>query len=181
VAVAGAAYFSLENRRLREQLFQTQAARADAERTAQGLQSELEQERSTSAAARDELTRLREFLPSIRMPALRPFLLLPMRRGTSQIATITLPKGVEQVPYRLRLESDNFSSYEAALRDPATGQIVWRGGPLRARPDGPDRSVELQVPAALLKPQNYTLELSGRTDGGQAEFVTSYAFRVVFE
>jgi hypothetical protein len=178
VAIAGAAYLFVENRRLRDEVSQTQALRSEVEQSARGLRTELEQERSTNAAIRDELTRLRESLQSLRVPPLRPLVLLPLRRGGSQTATVTLPSGAQQVPFRLRLESDDFPRYEAALRDPATGQAVWRSGRLAARADGPDRYVELQVPAALLKQQNYTLELAGRPPTGGAELVSSYAFRI---
>lgn len=181
LAIAGATYLFVENRRLREEMTATRAARNEVEQTAQGLRTELEQERSASAAIREQLTRLRESLPAIKMPPLRPFVLQPMRRGTSQITTVALPRGVQEVPFFLRLESDDFPSYEAALRDPSTGEAVWRSGRLSARSTGPDRSVGLQVPASLLKPQNYTLELSGRARGGPAEYVTGYAFRVVWE
>jgi hypothetical protein len=181
LAIAVATYLFMENRRLREEVTETRAARAEVEQTAQGLRTELQQERSASAAIRDELTRLRESLPSIKVPSLRPFVLLPMRRGAGQIATVALPRGIQEVPFLLRLESDDFPSYEAALRDPARGEAVWTSGPLSARSIGSNRSVGLQVPAVLLKPQNYTLELSGRPPGGPAELVTSYAFHVLLE
>jgi hypothetical protein len=171
----------VETRRLRQQVTEIQAARSDAEQTAQGLRTELAQERSTVAAIRDELTRLRESLTSIPVPSLRPFLLLPMRRGAGEVATIALPKNVEQVPFRLRLEPDDFQRYDTALRDSATGQVVWRSGRVGARSGGGDRYLELQVPASLLKSQAYVLELSGRRPDGSAEFVTSYAFRVTRE
>ncbi len=181
IAVVGAAYLFAENRRLREQVSQTHAERAAAEESAQGLRTALEQERSVSSAIRDELTRLRTALPSARVPTLGAFLLLPMRRGADQIAEVSLPKGSDQAVFRLRLESDDYQSYEAALRDPATGQPVWKSSRLTAQPDGPLRYVQVVLPATLLRPQNYTFDLAGFRGTSPAELVTSYAFRVVLQ
>jgi hypothetical protein len=180
-ALVAASYLFMENRRLREQMSQTQAARADLQQRAEGFRTELEQERSIGAALRDELARLRESLPPVRVPSLRPFVLLPMRRSASQIETVSIPRGLAEVPFRLVLESDDYQQYEVSLRDPATGQIVWRSGRLAARSDGPARYVEVELPSALLKQQNYSLDLAGTRASGPAEYVTSYPFRVVLE
>lgn len=181
IAVVGAAYLFAENRRLREQVSQIRAERLAGEETAQGLRTALEQERSVSSAIRDELTRLRAALPSARVPTLGAFLLLPMRRGTDQIAEVSLPKGSDQAAFRLRLESDDYQSYEAALRDPATGQPMWKSGRLTAQPDGVFRYVQVVLPANLLRPQTYTFDLAGSRGSNRAEMVTSYAFRVVLQ
>ena len=178
VAVIGAGYLFTENQRLRDEVTRAQSARAGLEQSAAELRTELEQERSAGASIRDELTRLRESLPGVRAPSLRPFVLLPMRRGAGELAAVAVPAGVERVPLRLRLESDDFPRFEAALRDPGTGALVWRSGRLSAVPDGADRSLDLEIEAALLKAQNYTLEVTGHPANGPAEFVTSYAFRV---
>jgi len=180
-ALVAAGYLFTENRRLREQMSQTQSARADLENRAEGFRTELEQERSIGAALRDELARLRESLPPVRVPPLRPFVLLPMRRSASQSETVSTPRGIGEVPFRLVLESDDYQQYEVSLRDPATGQVVWRSGRLAARTDGPARYVEAALPPALLKQQNYSLDLAGTRASGPAEYVTSYPFRVVLE
>jgi hypothetical protein len=181
IAVVGAGYFALENQRLRDEVSQAEAARAAVEQKADGLQSELERQRSTAAAARDELARLRESVPAVRVPSLRALLLLPLRRGAGEVPTVRVPRGVSQVPLRLRLETDDFSQYEAALRDPGSGQIAWRSGRLAAGADGSDRHVAVNVPVAPLRSANYTLELTGFGQGDTPAFVNSYAFRVVLE
>ncbi len=157
IAVAAASYFAVENRRLRQEIVQVQAARDAAERTAEGL-------RAPTPA-----------------PALQPFLLLPMRRGAGDTPTIAIPSGAAEAPFRLRLEFDDFPSYVAALKRSSTGQIVWRSGQLSAVSADASRHVDVQVPAALIDPDAYTFELSGVGQGGAREFVTSYAFRVVLK
>jgi hypothetical protein len=82
------------------------------------------------------------------------------------------------VPFDLRLESNDFPRYEVGLKDPATNQIVWRSGPIAATSTGGQSTVSVVVPAKLLKPQHYSLELIGlRT--ATPEVVGSYTVRVV--
>jgi hypothetical protein len=181
VALVGAGYFALENQRLRDEVSQAEAARASVEQRVGGLQTELERERSTVAAAQDELARLRESVPAVRVPSLRALLLLPLRRGAGAVPTVRVPRGAGQVPLHLRLETDDFPWYEASLRDPASGNSAWRSGRLAAGTDGGDRHVAVHVPAALLRSANYTLELTGFDQGDTPAFVNSYAFRVVLE
>ncbi|HJR61013.1 MAG TPA: hypothetical protein VJ813_16500 [Vicinamibacterales bacterium] len=179
VAAVAVGYFALENRRLREQVSRSAAARAAGEQTAQSLRTELEQERSASAAARSEHERLRGSVPSARS-SIQALVLLPLRRGAGEVPTVLVQRGTGQLPLRLRLEGDAFPRYEAALRDPA-GRSVWRSGPIEARPQGTDQTLAVDVPAALLRSANYTVELAGMRRTAAAEFVTSYAFRVVVE
>jgi hypothetical protein len=104
-----------------------------------------------------------------------------MRRGATDTPVVAIGKSAVDVPFRLRLEPDDFQSYLVALRDSSTGQVVWRSGRLSAQTEASTRYVDVRIPAGLLKPQNYTFEMSGIAQGGAAQFVTSYAFRVVLE
>ena len=180
VAAVGVGYFALDNRRLREQVRQAEAARANGEQTVQTLRTELGQQRSANAAAQAELERVRPPVPSPRS-AIQALILLPLRRGTGEVPTVLVPRGTGQLPLRLRLEGDSFPRYEAVLRDSATGQSVWRSGPLDARSGGTYSAVVVDVPVALLRSANYTLEVTGLRRNDAAEFVSSYAFRVVVE
>ena len=94
--------------------------------------------------------------------------------------TVSIARGNGHLSLRLRLEGDAFPRYEAALRDSAAGRIVWRSGAIESSAGGEDRALVLEVPVAQLQSAGYTLELSGLRRGA-AEFVTSYAFRVVVE
>lgn len=178
VAVAAGASLYVQNRRLHDEVTRARSAAAGLEQTASSLRTELEQERSVSAAMRDELARLRASLPAVRVPPLRPFVLLPMRRGPEGLPAIAVQAGAERVPMRLRLESDAFASYVVVLRNPATGDAVWESGRLPSRSEEAGPYVEIEVPATVLEPRTWTLELTGHTASGPPEFVTSYAFRV---
>jgi hypothetical protein len=111
-------------------------------------------------------------------PRILAFVLSPQTRGTGSLAAISLLPGVDRVVFHLILESDDFPEYRAALRDPASNQIIWRSAGLKARPNGANRSVSVSLPGDLFKPQNYALELTGIPPGGEAEFVSTYAFKV---
>ena len=179
VAAVGLAYFALENRRLRDQVSQSDVARAAGEQALAGARSELEQERSTGEAMRTELERMRATPPAERS-SIQALVLLPLRRGAGEVPTVSIARGTGHLPLRLRLEGDAFSRYEAALRDSAAGRIVWRSGPIESGAGGEDRTLLVEVPVAQLQSAGYTLELRGSRRNA-AEFVTSYAFRVVVE
>jgi hypothetical protein len=104
---------------------------------------------------------------------------VPQTRAVGPIAALTVPPGTDRVTFDLRLESDRFPRYEAALKDPATSRIVWRSGGLTATSRGDVPSVSVPVPGRLLKPQHYSIELSGRAAAGTAQVVGTYAVRIV--
>jgi hypothetical protein len=106
-------------------------------------------------------------------------LLLAQARGASQIAEASIPPETNRVELRLQLEFDDFPKYRAALRDPVINQIVWRSQDLTAVSEGTNRVVPLAFPAALLKPQNYTMEVTGVPVAGPAEMVGGYPFKAL--
>ena len=179
IAAAGLVYVGVENQRLRREVAATAAARQAAERSAESVQAELDRQRSLTATLQDELRRLRDSMPQVRAPSLPTFLLLPMRRSGGEISSVRIPRGAAQVRFRLRLEPDDFARYVASLRDPATGRIVWRSGPLVPQADGAARSLEVEIPAGTLTSQAFTIDVASATDA--AAIVGSYAFRVVLE
>jgi hypothetical protein len=99
-------------------------------------------------------------------------------RGSAQTAVLSLSRGTSRVNFRLELESDDFPQYRVALKDPVTGQILWRSGNLKTETEGQSSRVSIILPANLLKRQNYMLELTGGRENGDGEFLSSYAFRV---
>ena len=83
------------------------------------------------------------------------------------------------VRFELQLESNDFSRYEVALKDPATNQIVWRSDRTPAASAGDRPTVSIIVPASLLKSQHYTLEVTGYSASGGGQVVGGYTFRIV--
>jgi hypothetical protein len=78
----------------------------------------------------------------------------------------------------LQLESDDFPQYQAALRDLAADQIIWRSGALTAGSAGDMPAVSFTIPASTFEAWHYAFELTGRGAAGRAEFLGSYPFRI---
>jgi hypothetical protein len=196
VILLAAGYSILENARLRAQMTHTKAEREALEQREQELQQQLAQQRSSDAETKKELSRVRDRLAQLEQQLaagqtgrkgvtgqrdlnIIAFNLAPQSRGVGQIATIAVPADTDYVALTLALEADDFPAYQAALRDPATGQIIWRSG--RLKTSGQSKTVRVSLRASLLKPQNYILEVTGITRSGAAEFIGGYPVRVVIQ
>jgi hypothetical protein len=186
----------LHETRLRSGLNEAHRESAALDRRAHELEQQLSDQRAANAEAVKELERVRQSLavlaeqsaavkvreraepdsPPLSATAL---VLLPQTRAIGSIPTLDLPRSTDRVTIDLRLESNEFPHYEAALKDPATNQVVWRSGQIAPR--FPDRmpTVSIVVPASVLKSQHYAFELIGRRASGGTEVVGSYAVRIV--
>jgi hypothetical protein len=183
--VAGA-YLVYENLRLRREMTQTKTERTTLEQREQELHRQLAAQRLADTDTEQQLAQVRERLAQLeqqQQPNVRPrdqnviaFNLAPPTRGGGQVATLTLPEQVDSVALTLESEATGFASYRVALKNTATGQIVWQSG--RVKSDAKGR-LRVNVPGNLLKPQNYVLELSGLAGNGAAERVGIYPVRVV--
>ena len=147
LVMAAAACFGVRSVRLGDEIAQLEARRAAVERQ----NAELQQERQRTAA-----------LPPPRLPAVTAtFLLRPLRRGLgNDMTTVALPPGTQQVTLRLQVESHDYTTFWAALRDLTSNRIVWRSGDLPAEASGSDRIVTFTVPANSLVAQRYAVECS---------------------
>jgi len=95
------------------------------------------------------------------------------------VPTLVMPAVTEQLGFELRLEANDFPSYQVGLRDPAVNTVIWRSGWIAAKSSAGQSAVRVGVPARALKPQHYSLDLSGRRPAGGTEVVGSYAFEIV--
>jgi hypothetical protein len=177
-----------ETARLNRGLATARQENATLDRRANELEHQLEGQRSSTAAAQNELARARESGAAAPASGGRSgasavsaiaLVLLPQTRAIGPIPALALSHGADRVAFDLRLETQDFHEYQVGLRDPATNDVIWRSDWTTARVLGDQASVSLAVPAGLLKAQHYSLELTGRggTDGGQV--VGSYAFQIV--
>jgi hypothetical protein len=183
------AYLTIENLRLRKEMSQTQAQRVELERRERELQQQLADQRSSDAQTEKELAIVRERLAELEQQLatnanrqgdlkIVAFTLSPQTRGIGQIKPLVLPAGTNYVALALELDVNDFPAYGASLKS-SSGQTIWTRG--RLTTSGSKGLVRLRIAAELLKPQNYTLELSGITANGTAEIVGSYPFRVVIQ
>src|SRR5439155_249245 len=145
-----------------------EAARLDERQ--QQLEQQLRQEQSASAEARQELDRLRQS-PAQRQGSTTPvvaFVLVPPIRGIGEIPTLPIPRGTGTVSLQITLEPDDIPVYHVALRDSATGQVIWRSADLQPTTRAGARAVSVTLDAALLQARTYTLEVTGVRARGPA-------------
>jgi hypothetical protein len=188
-------YFMLEYSRLRKQMAQTQAERALLQEREQELQKQLADEQAADSETAKELARVRERLAQLeqQLGGERPgeekpvpegrdlkvvaVTLAPQLRSGNQIPSVAVPKSTDYVDLQLELESTDFPAYQVALKNPATGQVIWRSGKIKIT--RANRALPLRLRAGLLKAQNYTLDLSGISNTGASEIIGSYTFKVI--
>lgn len=178
---AAVLYIFQENERLQKQGAQALSQQAALEQHAQELEKELIEQRSANTGMLRELESLRASLPESHALKTIAVLLLAPTRGAGQIPSVSVPPGTEQVRIHLQLEPNDFRLYQVALKDPSTGRILWDAIKLHPGSQGQNKVVSANVPARLLKQQNYVMELTGVPTQGNAELLASYAFKVVLE
>ena len=180
VLLAAAGYLFADNIRLKRQLLD---ARVGLEQRQQQLEQQLRQEQSANAETRQELERVRQSLAQ-RQGSTTPvvaFVLVPPTRGVAEIPTLSIPRGTGGVSLQINLESDDVPGYRVALRDSATGRIIWRSGELQPTTRGGAKALSITLDAALLQARTYTLEVTGLRGRGTAEPVGNYPFKVVLQ
>lgn len=112
-------------------------------------------------------------------PRIVAAVLTPQMRSSSFPQRIEVPTGTDQFSARLELESGDFRSYRAVLREQSSSRVIWQSNALK--PTGPSdaRRLAVSVPARLFDSAIYAFTVSGVSVDGSAEIVGDYAFRVV--
>ena len=161
----------LQDVRLRRGLRDAQHDGAALDQRGRDLAQKLGDERIANDALKKEVERLRTAQPLA-------LVLRPDTRAAAPVSVIAVPSGSNAVAFELELEANDFSQYEVALKEPATGRIVWRSGVLPPTSSRRPPAVAVAVPASVLAPRHYSLELSGHSLGAAVNVVGSYAFQV---
>jgi hypothetical protein len=170
----------VQNVRLGRGLSVAKNERAATDQRARELERQVDVLRGANATAAGELARARESTASAaRDLTTIALVLLPQTRSIGPMPTLAIAPDADRLGFELRLESDDFPSYQVGLKDPAANTIVWRSGWVAATSSGGRSSVRVGVPASVLKPQHYSLDLMGRRRPAQTEVVGSYAFQIV--
>jgi hypothetical protein len=169
--------------RLHTGLDLAQSARVALDRRARALEQQLLEQRAATAAATQELERVRE---SVDVPAPQSaeqnptiaLVLQPQTRAIGPVPTLAIRSGGDRVAFALQLESNDVPRYRVVLRDPATDRAVWTSAPIAPTALGEISAVAVVIPSRVLEAQHYSLVL---TDGdvGTADAIGSYTFRVV--
>jgi hypothetical protein len=170
----------LQNMRLGRGLSVAQSERVALDQHARELEQQLGDLRAANNAVTRELERVRGAAAIVvRDAPTIALVMLPQTRSIGPVPTLAIPAGTDRVGFELRLESNDFPRYQVGLRDPAVNRIAWRSGWMAARSSAGQPSVQVAVPAGVLKPQHYSLDLSGAGPAGRPEVVGSYAFEIM--
>ncbi len=162
----------LQDVRLRRGLVDAQRQGAALDGRARDLAGQLDGQRAANDTIRKELDRVRAADPIA-------LVLRAQTRAVGPVSVIALSPDARVVAFDLELEGSDFARYEVALKDPVTNRIIWRSESLTPGSSNRAPAIAVTVPATLLKPQHYLLELSGRNSAGPDDTVGSYAFQVL--
>jgi hypothetical protein len=162
--------------RLRNALTDARNESAAFDRRTHELELQLRDQRAANLEAVQKLERTP---PAAEIRTLAALVLMPQTRATGPIATLAVPLGTDRVTLELRLESNDFAEYEVVLKDPAANHSFWRSGRVVPKSPGDGPTVSIAIPANLLKPQHYSLELIGLSRAGRSDVLGSYALQIV--
>lgn len=170
-----AAFLFTDNLRLRRQVDQASSNSSHE----QQLQQELDRQRAANAEIQGELDRAHSAGQDLSQLKTVSLLLPPPTRGVGPLQSIAVHSGTDLVVVLLTLQSDDFSQYRVALKDPGTQREVWHSPDLSASSAGGHKVVAASVPAKLLQQQHYLAELTGIKRNGGTEPIGDYPFGVV--
>jgi hypothetical protein len=98
-------------------------------------------------------------------------------RGTGEPRAVTITKETRTVQLRLPDPSAGTHLFQATLKDSGAAE-VFRLEDLRARQINQNFMLVLQIPAQMLTPQNYQLEISEKNPDGNYEIPATYPIHV---
>lgn len=176
-----AGFLLLEVGHLKQQVAGAESERAAIDQREQTLEKQLDDERIANAQTQAELGRLRNETSRFGTIKSIAVLLMPQTRGTGQPVSISAPAGIDALPVRLELESDEFPEYQVALKAPGSDVAVWHSAKLKAEAEGKIKSLSILIPAKVLRQRTYVLEASGISAKGAPEFISGYVFRVILD
>jgi hypothetical protein len=118
-----------------------------------------------------------QHLPSVPVSVFA-FVLAPQLRGAAQMPTLVLTQNTARVDFRLDLEANDFPHYRVTLKSLKADKSLWQSADLDPVTKADSSTLSLKVPAKLLQQGMYKLDVTGAPANGEAEYVSSYVFRV---
>jgi len=193
--LVAAGYLGLKNWQLERQMGQARQERAALGQREEQLSRELAENGIEAARRADELAAIRERMSQLEKQlaseqrpgpgnSVRPefvaFSLQPPTRGAISIPVLGMQQGFG-VAFRLELETDDFSGYQATVKDSGSNQTIWKSAPLKPLAKNKKRIIAFNVRSGLLKQGIYNVEVAGLRKGGGLEIVGNYPFKVVIQ
>jgi hypothetical protein len=97
-------------------------------------------------------------------------------RDGGETKKITAPPGTEMLRLRLELPGDEYESFRAALLNEDRTEVWTREG---LRPGTSGNLIDFDVPAKLVPPGDYQVQVSGRLTNGNVEELSAFRFRII--
>ena len=112
-------------------------------------------------------------------PTAIAFVLWPRTWGARSDAVVVVPADTDVVTFDIRLESHEFSRYAITVKELITNQIVWRTNRVTVKSTADHASVIAVIPAKILQPRHYTVDLTGCNPEGGLELISRCPFELL--
>lgn len=106
------------------------------------------------------------------------FALRPAARGAEGVPELAVNPNAEEAVFQLELGRDDRAGYRVELRAQPDGMRLWQSGTLKAYAKDYGKTLQVKVPAALLRTRAYTLKVYGTNTSGSVEEALSFSFRI---
>lgn len=172
---AGGLQLLRERAQLRSQLAAAQTAQQQRERdwAEQLAAARAQPEQRPTVSATPSPTIPSAGPPPAKPPTVFSFVLsASLLRGGSAPQALNIPRDASQIELRMRLETSDYTVYQASLRT-VEGAAVWNRSQLKSRAG----QLAVAVPAHKLRAGDYILTLAGISASGAVEEVNRYFFR----
>ena len=104
--------------------------------------------------------------------------LAPQVRSETAVPAVSVKSATGYVAVGLDLEPNEYSLYRVELLRQSSREVLWRANNLSSRKHDGDQTVNVRLPAGLLRSEYYVLRVSGLSKTG-SELISDYRFRVV--
>ena len=196
LVLVGGAWLITETLRLRSRLTTLQAENQSRQNERQNVERQMELERRRNAELTAQLNQEKqqreqseeslqklsetatETTPAPRSIFASLTLLPGISRGGGDKPTLSIAPDARLVRLQIGIDpEEQYKTFAVDLRSVA-GRQVWTRENLSARTRRGARAIGFTLPATVLKPGEYELKLTGRTEGGATEDVGFYYFDV---
>jgi hypothetical protein len=184
--IAAVAWFTMERRRLDQELARNEVERAAQEQKERDRQQQLAGERTRAAQLTSELDRMRAEAarpsptpPNQSAPAVATliFTINGSRGGESgPPAKLVIPPGTDRARLQLNLKDNDYRAYAVVIQS-AGGSEIFKHDGLKSKTTG-RATLAVIVPASKFSNGDYILTLKGVTQSGEVEDVSKSLFRV---
>jgi len=188
-----ALFLAAQTIRLRSDFRRLSAAHSILSQREQDLQAQTQQERNRNnelaeslSRAKDQLSELESKLSQLSASRLAAvsFVLasgfLQSRGEGGDVKQLIIPAGISLAHLQLNFESTTeYQRYRMSLKT-GSGE-VWSQDSLPVRIKGAEKAIVIDLPAAVLRADDYVITLSGVNRDGSMTTVENYSFRVLIK